>query len=229
LHFMPFPIVHLRAADIAARALHLSESDTALFFLGSLAPDGVHYREGLVGASQRDIGAEKKNTHLCPPGDELWGQVTDNGGWLGEIKRIIPPHDSFAAGYAAHVLTDVYNNLTLWKNLCENHPDEAAKAYGSNYYKELGALDLQLYQEPETEGILYLLSQAEARGFPGRVTAREAEAIRSSILHGGNAPYTGYINQPPADTSANRFVTFTQIKTFIEEAAAFALQHLPVL
>ncbi|MCL2604623.1 MAG: hypothetical protein FWD90_09105 [Defluviitaleaceae bacterium] len=234
---MPFPVVHLRVAEKIARALCLSDGETASFLLGSLAPDGVHYRAGLEGAPQHVIGAEKKHTHLCHESSEPWGKITDNDGWLVEINRVwssIPKGanhltDPFVAGYVVHVLTDVYNNLTLWKNFCAGYPEEAENVYTSDYYREMGALDLQLYQEPETERVIRLLPQAETRGFDGRIAAEEAEAIRASILYESGGIYTRYKNQPPADTSRNRFITFAQIKGFIENAAAFALQHLPVL
>jgi hypothetical protein len=61
---MSFPVTHLRAADIVARSLHLSDGDAALLLLGSHAPDGVHYRKGLLGAAMADIGAIKKVSHL---------------------------------------------------------------------------------------------------------------------------------------------------------------------
>ncbi|MCL2499771.1 MAG: hypothetical protein FWE90_05485 [Defluviitaleaceae bacterium] len=228
---MSFPIVHLRAADIVACELNLSDKDAASFLLGNLAPDGIHYRTGLAGASHRDIGEEKKITHLCPPTGELWGRITDNDRWLAEIKKVSLdcPNDYFALGYIMHVLTDVYNNLTLWKDFRENHPKEAANVYGSNYYREMGALDLQLYQETESERILRLLPLAEARAFPERVTAEEVNAIRDSILFKNDTAYTQYEGQPPADTSRNRYVTAARIREFIDKASGFALLYLPML
>jgi hypothetical protein len=235
---MPFPITHLRVADKVARLLDYSGDNekTALMLLGCLAPDGVHYRRGLVGASQKDIGATKKNSHLCPKSDEPWGKVTDNDGWITEANNAVKKylHDPFVIGYAVHVFTDIYTNLTIWKNFCKNHPHEAAKAYKSGYYNEMGKLDLFLYQEPESEGIIRLLSLVKAddsslKFIPDRVTKEEVNAIRNSILYEGNGIYTTYINRPPADTSANYLVTLTQIKDFIEEAAAFAFGHLSVL
>jgi hypothetical protein len=228
---MPFPVAHLRVADLAVRALKLNDEQTAALLLGSLAPDGVHYRAGLVGASQLDIGAAKKHSHLCPQSDERWGQVTDNEGWVAEVKRFYQGqrHCMLSVGYAVHVLTDIYNNMTLWKDFCVNHPSEAAKGYKSDYYHEMGAADLQLYQEAETKRLLSLLAQTTSQSIPNRVTAEEIAAIRDGILMECDTVYTSYVNRPPADTSANCFVTFKQIKNFVEAAAVFALQHLAVL
>ncbi|MCL2204061.1 MAG: hypothetical protein FWB88_09000 [Defluviitaleaceae bacterium] len=221
---MSFPITHLRVAALVARELKLPDGQVALFLLGALAPDGVHYRAGLVGVSQSDIGATKKASHLCPVSDEPWGYVTDNDGWIAEILRFARqyPGDALAMGYAVHALTDVYNNLTLWKHFTTHHPQEAAKGYASDYYKEMAALDLQLYQEESTAPIMALLATAQGRDFPGRVTAAEIHAIRDSLYSADNANYSTYAHQPPARTSANRLVTSAQMQKFITDAAAFA-------
>jgi hypothetical protein len=228
---MSFPITHLRVADIVTQKLSLSDEQTALLLLGSLAPDGVHYRPGLVGASKFEIGETKKISHLCPKSDEPWGQITDNIGWMAEVDRLCPNHlpDFLVLGYTVHVLTDIYNNMTIWKDFSTLHPGEAVKGYKNDYTRDMAALDLQLYQEPETGRIIKLLPLAEARDFPGWVSATEIDAIRNSILYEGNSTYTSYVNRPAADTSGNRFVTYAQIKGFITEATAFALKHLPVL
>lgn len=263
---MPFPVTHLRVADRVAREIGLNEDDTAALLLGALAPDGVHYRAGFSGASQRDIGAAKKASHLCPPGDEPWGQVSDNDGWLTEVKKFllveqaIPAYgkktgkdlsginlsgkniskessdidlsgkntgnDFLSLGYAVHVLTDLYNNMTLWKNFRTNHPEEAAKGYASAYYREIPELDLELYQQEKMTHILQLLPRAVPRDFPGRVTAEEIAAIRAGIFAEESAYLSTYVGKPPADTSANRLVTSAMMREFVEGAVAFVLDTL---
>jgi hypothetical protein len=235
--FMPFPVVHLRVAGIIAQKLRLSDGDASLFLLGSLAPDGVHYREGLVGAAFNDIGAVKKTSHLCPVSDERWGEVTDHDGWLAEVNRFYPipregadaPHDFLALGYAVHVLTDMYNNMTLWVRYRTRFPEEAAKGYNSGYHRDLAAIDLHLYQEREARRILRLLPMAKPRDFLGRVTADEINAIRRSLYNEDTGAYNGYVNRPPADTAANRFITLGQVRDFIGEATEFARSRLSVL
>jgi hypothetical protein len=221
----------LRVADLAALSLNLSDEETALFLLGSLAPDGVHFREGLFGAAMDKIGAIKKTSHLCPVSDEKWGWVTDNNGWIAEVIRFRQnhPNDPLALGYAVHVLTDIYNNMTLWVSYRAGFQDEAAKGYAGGYYNELASIDLKLYQEPETERILRLLAAAAARDFPGLVAATEIHAIRDGLFKESNGPYNTYANRPPAGVSDHRFITFEQIKTFINDAAAFALSNLFML
>jgi len=227
---MSFPITHLRVADLVALKLNLPDPDAATFLLGALAPDGVHYRPGLVGASQPNIGATKKASHLCPPGDEPWGQVTDNAGWVAEVQSFLRQHpgDLLAAGYAVHVLTDIYTNISIWIDFRKNFPEEAAKGYKSEYYREMADIDLFFYQEAASERMLRLLPTATARDFPGRVTAEEIHAIRDSLFAEYNETYTTYLNQPPADPVGNKIVTLAQMQRFLEEAAVFSLARIYV-
>ena len=221
---MSFPITHLRVADIVAQSLKLDDEQGADLLLGSLAPDGVHYRAGLHGDAMHDIGAMKKISHLCPVSEERWGQVTDNENWLAEVKQFLHKEtDYLAIGYAVHVLTDLFNNMTLWHNFRTHYPDEAAKGYASVYYRELPLLDLELYQQKETRRILRLLPLAVPRDFPGRVNAEEIAAIRASIFAKKSGSYQAYVNQPPADTSGNRLITSGMMRDFVDSAVAFVL------
>jgi hypothetical protein len=228
---MPFPVTHLRVADDVSRFLLLDDERAAAVLLGSLAPDGVHYRAGLAGAAMNEIGAIKKMSHLCPVSDERWGQVTDNEGWLAEVKRLMPTlyrdkNDDLAMGYVIHVLTDLYCNLTIWKDYRANYPEEAAKGYASTYYREIPLLDLELYQQKEMGRILQLLPLAAARDFPGRVSAAEIDAIRGSIFAEKNAHYSVYVGQPTADTSGNRIVTSAMMGEFVRGAVGFVLAEV---
>ena len=225
---MSFPITHLCVADLVALKLNLSDAEAAVFLLGALAHDGVHYRPGLIGASQPHIGATKKASHLCPPGDEPWGQVTDNVGWVAEVQAFLRQHpgDLMAAGYAVHVLTDIYTNISIWIDFRKNFPEEAAKGYRSEYYNEMAKIDLFFYQEKASERIIRLLPTATARDFPKRVTAEEIHAIRDSLFAEHNETYSTYANQPPSDPGGNKIVTLAQMERFLEAAAVFSLERI---
>ncbi|MCL2188569.1 MAG: hypothetical protein FWC16_06445 [Defluviitaleaceae bacterium] len=228
---MSFPITHLRVAYAVAKKMHLSETQTAQFLLGALAPDGVHYRPALYGAEMHIIGAAKKISHLCPVSDEPWGFVTDNEGWVQEIKAFLleHPNDVLAAGYAVHALTDLHNNRTIWTRFRLKHPEMAKVGYGSDYYNETAALDLALYQEAETVPMMALLRTAAARDFIGRVSAEDIHAIRDSLYLEKSDAYTAYVNQPPAQVGDFRFVTMHDMRQFLTEATEFAFAHMPVL
>lgn len=218
---MAFPLTHLCVAWRILEKKPLPERDAAQFLLGSIAPDAVHYRGEFQGALKNNIGATKKLSHLCPVSDERWGQVTDNDGWVECVKNFLRahPNDFFAAGYAVHALTDIFNNLTIWNNFRTKHPEEAAKGYASDYYEELNHIDARLFFEfPATARIFALLEKAEARAMETLVTAEEVYAIQQNLLH---EHFKNAATPPPREYF---FVSFGDTLEFIENAACFCLE-----
>jgi len=180
---MPFPLTHLCVAWNVLESHPLP--NPAQFLLGAIAPDAIHFRAEFQGAAMSNIGAAKKITHLCPVSDEKWGRVTDNIGWVTCVKEFIKNHggDPFIKGYAAHVITDIHNNRTMWNNFRTNHPAEAAKGYTSEYYTDLKKINVRLHHEfPAVSEIMELLERAVPVGIEGLVTAGEVLAIRESLL-----------------------------------------------
>jgi len=212
---MAFPLTHLLVAyEIIARYPR-QDADAALLLLGSIAPDAVHYREGFIGGSMSNIGNAKKITHLCPVSDEKWGAVTDNDGWINKVKAFAKSHKGpLAEGYAIHVLTDIYNNITLWENFRTQHPKEAAKGYKSGYYQDLREIDLRLYQSKvKNSQIEPLLAKAVASEMPGLVTAEEIIAIQNNLLcKNYENPTPGYMY---------RFISYDETLRFIQDTADF--------
>lgn len=213
---MPFPLTHLCVAWKLKR--------DAQFLLGSISPDAVHYRaEFLQRGVMNKIGPTKKISHLCPVSDERWGQVTDNDGWVRCVEKFLRenPGDIFAAGYAAHCLTDICNNKTIWHNFRTNHPDEAAKGYASDYYTDLRNIDAQLYLEfPGVPEIMETLATAVPEGLPGLVSAEETAAIKNNIL---NAHFKDVVFDKNYEY---KFVKYEDTLNFIQEAAEFVVAKL---
>ena len=209
---MAFPITHLLVAD--ALLGNRPDQDAPQFLLGALAPDAVHYRRGLAGAAMKNIGPAKKVTHLCPVSDEPWGAVTDNGGWVQNVKAWLQNnHGPLAEGYAIHVLTDIRNNMTLWERFRTMHPEEAAKGYGSDYYRDLQDIDLRLYLSyVKGKKIEKLLAMAKPCDIPGLVSAGELCAIRDNIL------YENYKDRTPDAAHEYRFVTYGEALVFVADA-----------
>jgi len=219
---MAFPLTHLLVAEeVLERFPTLSPEQ---FLLGSIAPDAVHYRAEFLNSSQKNIGATKKITHLCPVSDEKWGQVTDNDGWVVCVKNFLSKHlnNSFAQGYAVHVLTDLFNNKTLWHNFRTKHPNVAAKGYSSEYYQDLRKIDLRIYKEVICTGNIFnLLKKATPQDMPGLIFAQEIYEIQNNLLS------VAYANIPQnINTSDCKYVTYEDTQKFIKEAADFCLNVL---
>ncbi|MCL1787496.1 MAG: hypothetical protein FWG38_05880 [Defluviitaleaceae bacterium] len=217
---MAFPLTHLCVAYNVLT--QLPSPDPAQFILGSIAPDAVHFRGEFLNATIGNIGATKKVTHLCPVSDEKWGQVTDNDGWVDCVKAFLRQHprDAFASGYAVHVLTDIYNNLTLWREFITKHPAEAAKGYTSDYYRDLRCIDFRIYNAFFKSGDLRaLLAGATPQEIPGLVAADELAKIQHNLLH------VQYVDVPEdVDTGGCFYLTYEQTLQFIQNAADFCVR-----
>lgn len=220
---MPFPLTHLLVADELLTRNPRPDEDSALFILGSLAPDAVHYRKTLPNSNDMSgIGPMKKITHLCPISDEPWGKVTDNEGWIKSVKIFAKNNPGpLAEGYAVHALTDIYNNMTMWASFRTNHPQEAAKGYKSDYYRDLRNIDARLSIElkPQITKIFRILAEAKAHGMPGLVSADEIHSIQENIL-------TEHIAKLPTPNHDYTFVTYDETLDFIQKAADFVTKEL---
>jgi len=218
---MAFPLTHLCVAKRIIDTLDIPSPE--LFLLGSIAPDAVHYRTEFMGATQSGIGPAKKITHLCPVSDEKWGQVTDNDGWVECVKQFLHhhPNDPFTQGYAVHVLTDIYNNISLWRAFITKFPEEAAKGYASDYYRDMQNIDFQIYNEFVKErDIQRLLQEAAPQEMPGLITADELGRLQHNLLH------VQYANAPEnVDTSNCFYVTYQQTLDCIDATAAFCMKQ----
>ena len=217
---MAFPFTHLSVGFELLKHLSFSENDSALFLLGTIAPDAVHYREDFVGSNMNKIGPAKKVTHLCPISGERWGAVTDNDGWAARVFEFLydSPQDPLSKGYAVHVLTDIQNNVTIWEKFRTGFPEEAAKGYGSDYYADLDKIDMELYKSlPYTQKAMDLLSRAVSSGDlywknELLVTLSELRAIQHNLV------YEHFINAEISAALAHiyKFITYRDKLEFID-------------
>ena len=217
---MAYPLTHLFVANGMAKSLKVI--DRADFLLGSVAPDAVHYRKSFVGASMADIGSAKKTTHLCPISDEKWGSVTDNEGWERYVKIFLSRQEKtpFMLGYVTHVLTDIYNNKSLWHNFRTGYPLEAKKGYNSGYYDDLKHIDKLLMRNREvTDDICEKLTQAKAVGLNGLVSVDEVEAIKQQLIvdYGSNSQISNIDK-----FYHTKFVSYDEMLIFVKEAMHYA-------
>ena len=217
---MAFPLTHLIVAMNMLKTRSICGE--AEFLLGSIAPDAVHYRKSFVGSSMAEIGQAKKISHLCPVSDEKWGSVTDNDGWAECAKVFLmnQKKSPFIMGYATHVLTDIYNNKTIWDDFRTNYPSEAKKGYNSAYYDDLKHIDALLNEDRNAvENICEKLIRSRAFGIEGFVDADEVEAIKQSMIaEYGKISQTGNSNKK----YATKFVSYDEMLIFIKDAVLFS-------
>ena len=189
---MPHPMIHLAVAK------HILDNHPEIkkpeqFYLGSLAPDAVHFREGF----HRQM---KKTSHLCV-GDQPWGKNTNVGEWADSALSYLAEHrDSqhidLIRGYVAHTLLD-NRWTTLWWTPFRLAHEAEIEAGTSTLHTECYEIDFQVYKAfPHTKAIMDQLIKSAGVDLP-LVSAIEMERIRDHIL------YTQYCDRDDKDMDYN--------------------------
>jgi len=207
---MPFPMIHLHIANKIATLHPELIKSLPQFYLGTLAPDSVHFREEF-------IANDKKVTHLCVS-DENWGEVTNNDEWIESVLAFLNEHKGsenacFALGYAVHILSDVYNNIYVWTpyRLRAEVEMNISKYYGSDYHKDAAIVDFRLADEfTQREEVWDSLGKSKAITIRDIVFAKDIEKIRDNIL------YVQYNNQS---------IDIVETQTFTYENALNQIQN----
>ncbi|WP_434752205.1 zinc dependent phospholipase C family protein [Paenibacillus amylolyticus] len=171
---MPLPMVHLSVAHRLADKLP-EQLDLRAFYLGNIAPDSIHMREGAT----RD---DKQHTHFYPEKEDnytgclqkLYGDYISehtNEGWT-----------SFVTGYFMHVMTDYYWFRSVYpefegrvRELDRREGIERTKEELSRlYYRETDQIDFNLYRTASwSHEIWSLLNESSSYEMADRLTADE--------------------------------------------------------
>lgn len=206
-------MTHLHIAKNIYQRFPEKIKDLSQFYLGNLAPDAVHNRAGY-------ISDYKKISHLCV-GDAHWGRVTNNDEWIDNVLSFLdknknPENYDFILGYCCHILSDIYNNITMWMPFILKYPDELEKGYGSLYHKEGYKVDIELaLKDDNRENFWVYLEKAKPINVNSIVFEEEIEIHRNNIL------YNWYKDKKPQDLSSNKIITIESIMNFIKDATDF--------
>jgi hypothetical protein len=214
---MPLPMVHLSIAHQLVERYGYPSSPA--FYLGSVAPDAIHKRPNtdrgnklavhLVGEGGLDEG------RLCALLSRR-GQGTDDAASIADM----------AAGYAAHVLTDVYWREDLILPFRARHEERLLRAQMSVdelralYYAECDKVDLELYdRQPWRPQVWALLRAARARDVDGLLSADEIAGWQDRVLSWfeANRHKAGYTLQ---------YLTLERVLAFIDDTAARVHERL---
>ncbi len=219
---MSYPMVHLSAAWLILNETPGIQAP-ADFLLGAVAPDAIHYRDA--------YNSDKKlYSHFgCDNIAEIrekWGYVTENEPWAERVWRAwkackdLPVRD-FLHGYFVHILTDIYNNKTVWTPFRISQGGAFDRAIYNQYGDECRNVDYLLYRRrPARERIWALLRDAQAYGVGDHIAKTEVERLRESILH------ERFREQKTPDVSGNRYFRWEDVGDFVRKAADFAMESL---
>ncbi|HEX2618590.1 MAG TPA: zinc dependent phospholipase C family protein [Phototrophicaceae bacterium] len=200
---MPLPMVHLAVA-VQLAAQH-AQFPSPAFLLGSIAPDAIHMRQ--------DAGYDdKQRTHLDQLADTDHRQLQT---LLAERLMLPDSEAAFAAGYAAHLLTD-----RLW--LQQVTPAFGLQVDGLDpaerrkvYYTDTDQVDFNLYHRSGWRSEVWQgLTVANALDFPPLLSGGEIDGWRVRTLR-----WFEDGSHEPGVTP--RYLTDALVRDFIEQATAY--------
>ncbi|MHB1153908.1 MAG: zinc dependent phospholipase C family protein [Eubacteriales bacterium] len=218
---MPFQMTHLCIAKIISNNLSKYIDSLPQFYLGNIAPDAIHNRANY-------ISDYKKVSHLCV-GSENWGMITNNNEWIDNILKFLDkyknsPDYSFILGYCSHILSDLYNNITVWMPFKQKCLTESDKEYGNLYHSESGKIEINLALTIADKDCFWdNLKRSKGIDLENIIFADEIEMHKTNIL------YLWFADKNIQDISGNKVVTYDGTLQFIKDASNFVLDNLAKL
>ena len=209
---LPLPMVHLCVAKYFIDHTDMI-TDIPLFYLGSISPDAVHMRAGMV-------PADKSRSHLK---NAAWEKTRDNAIWTASVIDFyrLNRDQSFVLGYCLHLMTDIYWNSTFYnaykaKYLNDTSPIQDIRMA---YYNDTDQLDLLLYQSISRFTDLWdALGNAPPQSLFDFVSADEVEAWKQRTLHWYDAGESTHQNPI-------RYLSIEDLNTFIDDCGKYVCDH----
>ena len=201
---MALPMTHLLCAHRYA-LLHAPELyHTPEFYLGSIAPDAIHMREG-------NTPEDKRVSHLLARGirraEEYMPLVRD---FLARYNNASEKARALAFGYGLHVVTD-----RIWVDYyCENCPellDDEGKTIKERYYNDTDQVDFLLWQKDKARPFLWEMLKAAEAYDTARLTSEEIDGWRYRTLDYFEGKESEHRNEI-------RYLTEERVKKFIDSS-----------
>jgi hypothetical protein len=202
---MALPMVHLITAEKAVRSYGLPVVDEPAYFLGTLAPDAVHMRDGYE-------FEWKRKTHLYQHSTDMRDTRAVLDFFRDNQGRI--PAD-YLLGYCVHILTDQCWFEQMYQRFLQRHADDETPLQDVRwaYYNDSDRLDFDLFASvPGREGIWSLLERAQGIGVPGLVSAAEVDLWKERTLH-------WYDRGESLHKNPTRYLSVGEVLQFTDDAA----------
>lgn len=202
---MALPMVHLETAAFARERLAIQNLPS--YYLGAIAPDGVHMLEGYTSEA-------KSRSHLGTRG----GGTEPVAGFLGRLSEF--SNRDYALGYAVHVLTDIQWKGSVYAEFRRRYQADPAPLLERSkaYYSDMDQIDLELYGAwEERKAVWQALELAQACELPGILPKRAAELWNRRTLDWYDVPRP--FEMPPRYTALREVVEFMALAG--EDCAGF--------
>ena len=206
---MPLPMVHLNIANRIADSLQM-QANRGSFYLGNIAPDSIHMREGTT-------REDKEYTHFNPK---------DDGDYVGGLHELYSSYMQplidegwkwVVRGYFMHVLTDYYWFRSVHPEFVER-VNKADLSIGTSrskeelarlYYQETDQIDFNLYRGTSwSEEVWRVLNSSLGYNMTDRLTADE-------IIRWRDHTFSFLNGEEPGITP--EFITGERVQVFVEE------------
>ena len=215
---MAYSMIHL---EVAYRLLNKWNwiKNPGDFLVGAVAPDAVHFCENYQIQMK-----EKSHIWDCGP---RWGITEDPDKWESNAMHFWEENKSadnrdFIAGYCVHILTDIQNDIKIWRpfrqmNLEGTNVEEVYHIYG----KEASESDQWLYQtNPHSSHIMELLENGRVYSIENCIGKEEIEKLIQYMLT------EEYVKKETYDISGFRYCNDKVILGFIEECTEWLAERL---
>lgn len=203
---MPLPMVHFKTAYSVLSSNTATDIDLPQYYVGSLAPDGVHSRKNYALSDRSKSHFEDK----------------DISRWFDNIHCFLINHKtsidfSFYLGYAVHIMTDIIWQENIFNRFHQEYQKIKQPGFLNErqaYVSEMCLLDIQIYNTEIAfrKEIRNFLQQAKAIGIHPFVSDEEIEKEKELTL-------LWYDNKKTDLMSVPNLITITDVYRFIAMAS----------
>jgi len=213
---MPLPMVHLSVANQIADSGRLNISDLPSFYLGNIAPDAIHMRDGWT-------YNDKVISHLGTRNALNFSERKDLLDIIAEFVKHIPLGEkrSYFLGYAVHVLADGYFLEYVYTSFLEKYRADKDKIQEEKpaYYNDTDQLDFILFNtNPHREDIWRELEISKAYDLEDILYKTEAQKWKERTLnwYDGVSEYKNPI----------KYITIDVLREFIPKCADLCCEFI---
>jgi hypothetical protein len=178
---MAFPMSHLYIAQNILDNMPIKPKDIPHYFLGTLAPDAIHFRKNYSRSLKR-----KSHLYINLEKHDLEKFVES---WRTNVIELFCKNKSgdnfeFLLGYCIHIMTDIYSHKNIWIPFDLKYSDRKDIDYKKIYRDESLSVDYEIFQKNNYEETIFpIIGRAQEIDFLELITKADLCGIKDNILN----------------------------------------------